>query len=519
MRPTAAWLATSLRTLAAQRVVLNEIGEDKFRKLAFELQFRGKHLKLKQLPLQGDLHRSMRQIASMPKEDQDVAKAWLISRRSLGRYLLPTENTSRRQFNLILQWLGLQRFLNLAPTASFDWNRLPELLDMKRTVLPAARFDVIRESDLPLEDKYLAVVTWLKGTDFGEFVLQTRAFPPNPPDYKQALLDYVGKERFLELVARPPLFDLNSIKGCTTKFRHMLSRIQLADLSPEEEERALVSLLCTTQLGKRLILEAGLPLPDLFSYEHNKVIQSYKPLHGLYRDPSSANIPAEIQACVDRIGHDRFLELVHEEPYDLASIKGFETVKTTKARLRLVQESKLTEEEKVRAFAAVLCRSAWAELLAGDDMEARRKIRRTQSGRASVTKGPYGFQRRLNYLGPARFLELSREPIIDVVKAFPNLDPAEWPSFWTAVYHSDLEGEERERWFASVLRRSSHGKRYLAEVRRIAKEKGDPENLQPLSDPVTTAIWRPRVTKESSPTPSVSLSRSPEPSIAQTSAA
>lgn len=491
MRPTPVWLVTTLRTLAGQRAVLNEIGEEKFRKLAFELQFRSKYLRLKQLPLPSDLQRSLKKIAELPREEQDVAKASLLARRSLGRFLVPPETTRRRQFLLILEWLGLERFLALAPTANFDWSRLPEVLDLKRTVLPATRFDIIRGSDLSADDKYLAVATWLKGTGFGEFVLQSRAFPPSPPDYKQALLDYVGQERFLELVQQPPLFDLNSIKGCTTKFRHMLSRIQLAKLSPADEERALVSLLCTTQLGKRLILEAGYPLPDLYSYEHNREINSYKPLQELYRNPKSASIPADVQACLDGIGRDRFAQLVNEDLFDLNRIKGFSTTRTTKARLRLVQEADLPQGEKERAFVAVLCRSAWAEVLVAGNQEALRRVRSHQSGRVSVAKSEYGFQRRLNYLGPARFLELCKEPPIDVVAAYPDLQPGEWPSYWAAVYRDPSLGEERERWLASTLRRSSHGKRYLKEVRRIAAEKGDPDNLQPLSDPVTTGIWRP----------------------------
>lgn len=491
--------------MAEQRAVLHDIGEEKFKKLAFELRFRSKHLKLKQLPLQGDLHRSLKQIATLPKEEQDAAKTLLLTRRSLGRFLVPSEHTSRRQFQLILEWLGLERFLRLAPTANFDWNQLPEVSDLRKNVLPAARFDVIRESDLSLEDKYLAVVTWLKGTGFGEFVLQTRSFPPAPPDWKQALLDYVGKERFLELVREQPLFDLNSIKGCTTKFRHMLSRIQLAELSPEDEERALVSLLCTTELGKRLIIEAGLPLPDLFSYEHNRVIQSYRPLQDMYRDPKNAIVPPEVRACLDLIGHDRFLELVQEPLFDLSSIKGFSTVKQTKARLRLVQESNLSESDKERAFVAVICRSAWAELIAAGNPDALRRIRRHQSGKTSVSKGVYGFQRRLNYLGPARFLELSQGPLVDLESAYPKVDPGEWPSYWTSVYHSDVEGEERERQFTSVLLRSSHGRKYVEESKRLAKERGEPDNLQPLPSPPTTSIWRPQITRKGgTPSPTVS---------------
>lgn len=514
MRPTPVWFAT-LKTLAAQRAVLDEIGVDKFRKLAFELQFRSKYLKLKKLPLQGDLQKCLQEIAKLPKADQDAAKALLLTRRVLGRHIMPVNNTSRRQFHMILDWIGLERFLALAPTANFDWDRLPAFTDLKPTVLPGARFDVIRKSDLPPEDKYLAMTTWMKGTEFGQFVLTTRGFPPHPPNYKETLMNYVGLERFIELVAKPPLFDLNEIKGCTTKFPHMLARIQLADLNPKDEERALVSLLSTTQVGKRLILAEGLPLPKVFSYEHNKAIKSYRPLQSLYRDPKVANIPEEIQACVDRIGRERFHHMIMEEQYDLSSIKGFDAVKTTKARLRLVQESTLPEADKLRAFSAVLCRSAWAELLVGNNRDLKTRIWYIQSGSSSITKSLHGFQRRLNYLGPARFVELSKEPPVDLSKAFPDVEAGDWTAFWTRVYHSDLEGEERERWFASVLRGSSHGRKYLEEVRRIATKKGDPENLQPLSNPPTTTVWRPRVQRVKAHTPAGDASSSSKPSVPQ----
>lgn len=493
MRPTPVWLVTTLRTLNEQRVLLNEIGLERFKKLAFELRFRSQHLPLKQLPLQGRLSEALRQIKTVPPEQQEAAKALLLARRSLGRFLVPAEHTSRRQFRLILEWLTLERFLIYAATASFDWNLLPEARDLRRNVLPAARFDVIRESDLSLEQKYLAVATWLKGTEFGDFALQTRSFPPDAPDYKQALLEYVGQERFLELVQQAPLFDLNSIKGCTTKFRHMLSRIQMAELSPADEERALVSLLCTTELGKRLILGAGLPLPDLLTYEHNRLISSYKPLQTMYRDERS--VPAHIRAVLDGLGRQRFLELVREPLFDLQRLRGYASVKQTKPRLRLVQESPLPAPDKERALVAVLCRSAWAELLAHDDQGALRAIRRHQSGKVSQTKSVHGFQRRLNYLGPRRFLELAQQPLFDLARAFPKVVSSEWPSYWAAAYHSALDGEELERAYASALARSVHGKRYLAEARRIAEEEGVRE-LRPLPDPPTTALWRPQVPRD-----------------------
>lgn len=172
----------------------------------------------------------------------------------------------------LLNHIGRERFLELVEEPLFDLESIPGW-ETTGTAVPSRR-RLIEQSSLSPAEKERALVALLaiRPTPFINEHELYREIIRRTPQYKRGtsgraseyyfpkLLAEVGASRFLKL-AQEPLYDLTAILtakdtgkwGLNRKFE----RVRRSNLSDEEKERAFVSILARSRVGKRYLLEAG----------------------------------------------------------------------------------------------------------------------------------------------------------------------------------------------------------------------------------------------------------------------
>lgn len=172
----------------------------------------------------------------------------------------------------LLEHIGRERFLELVKEPLFDLEAI-DGWEHTGTALPSRR-RLIEQSALTPEEKERALVALLaiNPTPFVHEHELYRAIIRRTPQYRRGkfgraseyffpkLLAEVGASRFVRL-AREPLYDLSGILtakdtgkwGLNRKFE----RVRWSDLSDEEKEKAFVSILARSRVGKRYLEEAA----------------------------------------------------------------------------------------------------------------------------------------------------------------------------------------------------------------------------------------------------------------------
>lgn len=236
------------------------------------------------------------QKADLSKEDEERAYVALLSYTAVGKRILdgaglpqPAQTVRGRPLRPektsvegtkqplqshvdLLEHIGRDRFLQLVEEPLFDLESI-EGWESTGTSVPSRR-RLIEHSNLSPEEKERALVALLaiRPTPFMNDNELYRSIIRRTPQYRRGasgraseyyfpkLLAEVGPSRFVRL-ARQPLYDLSDLLtakdagkwGLNRKFE----RVRRSNLSDEDKERAFVSILARSRVGKRYLEEAA----------------------------------------------------------------------------------------------------------------------------------------------------------------------------------------------------------------------------------------------------------------------
>lgn len=450
--------------------LLDDIGLERFLHLGPGVRFKASAF----LPA-GRSSTRLKAIDALPASQRELAKIAFLARTRFGQALLPPVYDKQREYGTLLgavNWLGVEKFQHLA-AGEYKLDEVAGQRHADRQIV------AIRSSSLPVAEQERAVAHVLKSTALGQHVLEFGSVPPLPEDaWEEAILAYIGgPEQFLKVYKKPP-FDVHTLPGIYDRsFATLVAQVQKLGLSKKDEERAYVALLSYSDVGKRLLDEAGLPQPP--RTVRGRPLRPEKTARKGEQQPLQSHVD-----LLNHIGRDRFLELVKEPLFDLESLPGWETTGTAvPSRRRLIEQSDLTPSEKERALVALLALRPTPFINEHDlyrqIIRSTPQYQRLASGRANE----YFFPKLLAEVGASRFVKLASQELYDLTPLLTAKDARKWGinRKFERVRRSNLSDEEKERAFVSILARSKVGKRYLSEARPKVKSEleSTPSEIKP----------------------------------------